>query len=81
MEFILKLAYTLPRPGESFEDDISQADAPKKRKEIIQAEFSKRLGLKVDCPKHGYGNTNDGNTYRRFFEHDVVTSEITGCYP
>lgn len=77
MEFILKLAYTLPRPGETATDNTPREDI-QSRKEIIQAEFSRKLGLKVDCPKHGYGNTNDGNTSRRFFENDKMTSLITG---
>lgn len=29
-------------------------------------------------PKQGSGNTNDGNTARRFFENSAVTSQITG---
>lgn len=78
MEFILKLAYTLPRLGETKTEDSQKREDIQRRKEIIQAEFSRKLGLKVDCPKHGYGNTNDGNTSRRFFENDKITSLITG---
>ena len=46
------------------------------RKKIIQKGFSSKLGLIVDRPKPGYGNTNDGNTARRFFENSK-TSALT----
>lgn len=36
------------------------------------------MGLLVDCPKQGYGSTNDGNTTRRFFENHDLSSSITG---
>lgn len=32
----------------------------------------------VDIPKAGFGNTNDGNTSRRFFECSAEASAITG---
>ena len=31
----------------------------------------------IDTPKQGFGNTNDGNTARRFFADTVLTAEIT----
>lgn len=49
-----------------------------KQKKIIQDQLQKRLGLIVDLPKQGSGNTNDGNTARRFFENPAVSSQITG---
>lgn len=49
----------------------------KKQKKIIQDQFQQRLGLIVDIPKQGTGNTNDGNTARRFFENPAVSSQIT----
>jgi hypothetical protein len=33
----------------------------------IQTEFRKKLGLIIDVPKQNSGNSNDGNTARRFF--------------
>lgn len=36
------------------------------------------MGLLVDFPKAGFGNTNDGNTSRRFFADPEKTSRITG---
>lgn len=36
------------------------------------------MGLLVDIPKAGFGNTNDGNTSRRFFSDPQTTSRITG---
>lgn len=32
----------------------------------------------MDQPKQGSGNTNDGNTSRKFFESPEIVSEING---
>lgn len=49
------------------------------QKRRIQKEFRARLGLIVDKPKPGgAGNSNDGNTARRFFENVDISAEITG---
>lgn len=50
----------------------------KQKKVQIQDEFRNKLGLIVDVPKPGFGNTNDGNTSRRFFHDPVTATEITG---
>ncbi|KAE8751247.1 hypothetical protein FOCC_FOCC002075 [Frankliniella occidentalis] len=34
------------------------------------------MGLHLDMPKQGSGNTNDGNSARRFFENPELTSTI-----
>lgn len=36
------------------------------------------MGLVVDQPKQGGGNSNDGNTARTFFKNPSLVSEITG---
>lgn len=56
-------------------DDKKHVEEQKKR---IQQEFKTRLGLVVDKPRQSYGNSNDGNTARRFFENSEISSEITG---
>lgn len=56
----------------------AEKDSVKKTKANIQLGFRQQLGLRVDQPKHGYGNTNDGNTARRFFEHSDISASITG---
>lgn len=48
------------------------------RKKSIQEGFREKLGLLIDRPKAGFGNTNDGNTARRFFENSLVTASILG---
>lgn len=50
----------------------------KSRKERIQRDFRNELGLLIDMPTQQAGNTNDGNTARRFFRNAEKTSEITG---
>lgn len=46
-------------------------------KSRIQEEFKKKPGLNVDQPKSGFGNSNDGNTARRFFQNAELSAEIT----
>lgn len=48
------------------------------RKKEIQTKFCVELRLLVDIPKANFGNTNDGNTSRRFFEEFEKSAEITG---
>ncbi|KAL4713599.1 hypothetical protein ACJJTC_016682 [Scirpophaga incertulas] len=40
--------------------------------------FREELGLNIDKPKQVSGNTNDGNTARRFFQNYHCSSDITG---
>lgn len=47
-------------------------------KERICTEFREKLGLLIDKPNQGTGNTNNGNTVRRFFSDPDLTFEITG---
>lgn len=44
----------------------------------IQKEFKDRLGLNIDQPKQGFGNTHDGTIARRFFKDSAVSASITG---
>lgn len=44
----------------------------------IQEGFRSHLGIIVDDTKQGPGNSNDGNTARRFFQNYELSSEITG---
>lgn len=48
------------------------------RKADITKKFYDQMGLVVDQPKQGGGNSNDGNTARRFFANTDIVSEITG---
>ena len=53
-------------------------DIVNRRKREIQEQFRLRMGLILDRPKQGSGNTNDGNTARRFFANPSVSANITG---
>lgn len=48
------------------------------RKKFMQSRFREQLGLLVDMPKQIAGNTNDGNTARKFFRNAEISAEITG---
>ena len=76
-ENILHIAYRLP-----FKKWQARGEENKKlfaeNKKQIQDQFRDRMGLLVDMPKVGFGNTNDGNTARRFFKDPTSSSNITG---
>lgn len=50
----------------------------KQRSDEIKEKFKNQMGLVVDKPKPGYGNSNYGNTARRFFKNPELSGEITG---
>lgn len=55
-----------------------EKSAVETRKREIQQSFRTRMGILVDIPRQGFGNTNDGNTSRRFFLDPELSSDITG---
>lgn len=76
-ESLLHLSYKLPLKkwqARTAEDK----KIVKETKEKIQTTFKEEMGLLVDIPKPGFGNTNDGNTSRRFFADPECSSRITG---
>lgn len=76
-EHIIHLAYKLPIKkwqARTNEDRMIVRDT----KLRIQHLFKEQMGLLVDIPKAGFGNTNDGNTSRRFFADPDTSSRITG---
>lgn len=76
-ETLLHIAYKIPvkdLPAKSDSDKLLIQE----NKERIQDEFKRKLGLRVDFPKSGFGNSNDGNTSRRFFDDPELAAEITG---
>ncbi len=55
-----------------------EKELEEERKKEIQERFRLETGLLVDMPKANFGNTNDGNTSRRFFENTELAADITG---
>lgn len=77
-ESVLHLAYKLPVKKYRERKTEDEKYLEKERKQEIQAKFRNETGLLIDMPKANFGNTNDGNTSRRFFEDPKKASEITG---
>lgn len=76
-EFLLHLSYKLPiQKWQARNEEDKLIVSEKKRS--IQKTFREEMGLLVDVPKAGFGNTNDGNTSRRFFAEPEVSARITG---
>jgi len=76
-EYLLHVAYKLPLKTWQASGVENRKVVETTKKEIWE-KFKNQLGLIVDKPKPGYGNSNDGNTARRFFENADVSSSITG---
>lgn len=77
MEMILHISYNL-----SFERWSATSEENKRskqeKKNTVQRRFREELGLIIDKPRQISGNSNDGNTARRFFRNANCSSEITG---
>lgn len=55
-----------------------QKESVKLRQKEITTRFYQEMGLVIDLPKQGGGNSNDGNTARRFFSSPELVARITG---
>lgn len=44
----------------------------------IQNELKAKLGILVDAPTQGSGNTDDGNTARKFFKNIDIIASVKG---
>lgn len=67
MECLLHIAYRLEIKSWQVRGSENKCNV-QRRKTIIQEKFRSEMGLLVDMPKQSCGNTNDGNTARRFLE-------------
>lgn len=45
---------------------------------MLQDDILDSLGIFVDFPTQGAGNTNCGNTARTYFDYIEIVSDITG---
>ena len=75
-ECILHISYRLDIKMWQVRGIENKAKLEEKEKKV-QEEFRGQLGLLVDMPEQQSGNTNDGNTARKFFRNAKI-SEITG---
>lgn len=76
MEYLLHISYDL-----SFKKWVAQNGNEKKhkqeKKEYLQSQLKRRMGLYIDCIKQRSGLSNDGNTCRQFFSNSELSTEIT----
>lgn len=78
-EFLLHLSYKIKAKVHRGRVTLkSEKKLIEQAKADIQSEFREKMGLLVDIPKVGFGNSNDGNTSRRFFNDAIEASYITG---
>lgn len=75
-ECLLHIAYKLD--VKQWRSDKIVAPEILKRKKLIQERFAKEMSLNVDLPIGTSGNTNDGNTARKFFDNPELSADITG---
>lgn len=76
-ESVLHLSYKLPIKKWQARSDEEKAAVLAKKKSIQKA-YKERTGMLIDMPRQISGNTNAGNTSRRFFSDIDLASEITG---
>lgn len=76
-ESVLHLAYKLPVKKYREKRSKEEKELETQTKRNIQERFRIETGLLVDMPKANFGNTNDGNTSRRFFENPQLAADIT----
>ena len=76
MECVLYISYRLEIKCWQIKKNCK--DIVHSRKLAIQKRFREETGLLIDMPTANAGNTNDGNTARRFFKNAETSSEITG---
>lgn len=74
-ESLLHLSYKLPTL--SWRLSSENKNLVERTKKDIQEQFKIQLGLIVDKPKPGFGNSNDGNVARKFFQNYSISSSIT----
>jgi hypothetical protein len=74
-ESMLHVAYKLPVQKWQLRSEDEKAIVKHGKLEI--KEFRTKMGLLVDVPKSGCGNTNYGNTSRRFFAYPELAGAIT----
>lgn len=74
-ESLLHLSYKLP--VQEWRVNKENKEIVEQNKKRIQMEFKKQLYLVIDRPKPGFGNSNDGNTARTFFQNFEKSAEIT----
>ncbi|EAT45104.1 AAEL003578-PA [Aedes aegypti] len=77
MELLLNVSYrlTLPEPSWRVSEDNTIV---KDRQVSIRQALKEELGLRLNEPLPGGGNSNDGNTARRFFREVEKVASITG---
>lgn len=77
METVLHISYNLSFKKWSATIPENKIKKEEKKKNV-QSRFRNELGLHIDKPRQGAGNSNDGNTARRFFSNYQCTANITG---
>lgn len=75
-ECILHIGYRLPiKKWQIRSTDKTIVDQTKFN---IQEKLRKEMNILVDIPTPGSGNTNNGNTARRFFQQPQLSADLTG---
>ena len=76
-EMLLHIGYRIPVKKWWVSSEAEKSLVAARKKDILDR-FKSELGLKVDEPKQGSGNTNDGNTARRAFQEEEIFADICG---
>lgn len=78
MELVLKISYNMEFKKWSTRNNKEWKKSKEERKRDIQKRLRTEIGIYVDMPRSGgSGNSNDGNTARRFFDAIEIVATIT----
>ncbi|XP_023313389.1 uncharacterized protein LOC111693276 [Trichogramma pretiosum] len=80
MECVLHVAYRLVFKEPHWRVEQKNQGIMNEHKKYIQDGLFGTLNVKVDHPTPGSGNTNNGNTARKFFENITKVAEVTGKF-
>ncbi|KAJ8676951.1 hypothetical protein QAD02_012738 [Eretmocerus hayati] len=78
MELVLNVAERLALPKPIYRVPKILKPITNTQGRIIQQCLKSRIGVVVNKPKRGFGNTNSGNTSRKFFKNTDIVADITG---
>ena len=77
-EFLVHVSYKLSICQYNAYESDGTKEMVEQHKKYIQKQFKDGMHLKVDQPKQGAGNSNDGNTARAFFSNPEKSAKVTG---
>ena len=78
MECVLHISYRLSFKKWKIRKGSENEKIAEEKKKDIKEKLKKKIGIQIETPKHGFGNSHTGNMARTFFKNHEITANITG---